>query len=105
MYEHLALSDNGFLFDTRTGNTFSLSHSGTFLLRALIAGADPDTLVDRLTEHFEVDPAVARRDIDQFIFRLRDLGLTAEPNGDHESNARAEPGEDEPSGDGAEVDR
>ncbi len=78
MYDHLALSDNGFLFDTRTGNTFSLSRSGTFVLRALIAGADPDDLVSRVTAHFDVEPAVAERDVDQFLFRLRDMGLTAE---------------------------
>ena len=33
MYENLALSENGFLFDALTGNTFSLNKSGSFLLR------------------------------------------------------------------------
>ena len=75
MYEHLALSDNGFLFDTRTGNTFSVSRSGTFLLRALIAGAKADALADRLVTHFETDSATAVRDVEQFMFRLRDMGL------------------------------
>lgn len=89
MYEHLALSDNGFLFDTRSGNTFSVSRSGTFLLRALIAGADPEALPERLVQHFDVDEGTARRDVAQFLFRLRDMGLA--------------PATDERGADGSEV--
>lgn len=73
---HLALSDNGFLFNTRTGRTYTLSHSGTFLLRALINGAPPDDLPGRLCEHYEVDTDTARRDVERFMFRIRDLGLS-----------------------------
>ena len=54
MYQHLALSDNGFLFDTRTGNTFTLNKTATFLLKSLIGGT-PDAqlaalLVERLMD-------------------------------------------------------
>ncbi len=84
MYEHLALSDNGFLFDTRTGSTFSLSGSGTFLLRALMEGASPGALGERLSQAYEVDLSTAARDVDQFIFRLRDLGLVLADDDDQE---------------------
>ena len=75
MYPHLALSDTGFLFDTRTGHTYSLNRTGTFLLRALMDGTETDALPARLCEAFEVDEETARRDAEQFLFRLRDLGL------------------------------
>ena len=78
MFDNLALSDNGFLFDTRTGNTYSVSRSGTFLLRAIMAGEAVTALVSRLVESFDVEPAVASRDVDQFLFRLRDLRLGAQ---------------------------
>ena len=80
MFDNLALSDNGFLFDTRTGSTFSLSGTGTFLLRALMEGANPGALGEHLSEAYEVDLSTASRDVDQFVFRLRDLGLVL-PNG------------------------
>jgi hypothetical protein len=78
MYENLALSENGFLFDARTGNTFSLNRTGSFLLRALIDGADPETLASRMADRFEVDGETAKKDVEQFIFRLKDLRVTEE---------------------------
>lgn len=78
MYEHLALSDNGFLFDTRTGNTFTLNKTATCLLKALIGGASEADLGNCLTERFEVDEGSASRDIEQFLFRMRDLRLIGE---------------------------
>lgn len=78
MFQHLALSDNGFLFDTRSGRTFSLSSTGTFLLQALMTGAEMASLPERLMARFEVDATTAGRDCEQFMFRLRDLGLTPE---------------------------
>ncbi len=82
MYEHLALSDNGFLFDTRTGTTLTLNRTGTFLLRALIAGAEPEMLPAQLVGRFEVDPDTAARDVEQFMFRLKDLQVAGAADGD-----------------------
>jgi len=75
MYEYLALSENGFLFDARTGSTYSLNKTGTFLLRKMIDGVSPTGLPEILTEAFEVDSDAANRDVDQFLFRLRDLKI------------------------------
>lgn len=78
MYENLALSENGFLFDTKTGNTFSLNKTGSFLLRQMIDGTSTEKLVDSLVETFDVDPNIAGRDVEQFLFRLKDLKVTEE---------------------------
>ncbi len=78
MYENLALSENGFLFDGRTGATYSLNKSGTFLLKQLIEGARPEALKEKLIESFDVDEATAARDVEQFLFRLKDLRVTEE---------------------------
>ena len=75
MYNHLALSENGFLFDTRTGTTYSLNRSGAWLLRALIKDVPKSELSQRLTEAFDVDEVTARRDVEQFLFRIRELAL------------------------------
>ena len=73
MNENLALSENGFLFDTRTGSTYSLNRTGTFLLRHVIDGASRASLAERLVATFEVRPEVAERDVAQFLFRLKEL--------------------------------
>jgi len=75
MFSNLALSENGFLFDARTGNTYSLNKTGTHILRALIDGVDVNDLPARLEQSFETDPAVLSRDLEQFLFRLKDLGV------------------------------
>ncbi len=77
MLKHLALSENGFLFDTRTGNTFTVGGTGTFILRLLIAGEALDAVRQRLLGEFGVQEEIAARDLDDFMLRLDDLGLTA----------------------------
>jgi PqqD family protein of HPr-rel-A system len=74
-FENLALSESGFLFDAKSGLTYSLNPTGTFLLRQLIDGASDEALVGRLHDTFEVDERTAKQDLEQFILRLRDLGL------------------------------
>ena len=75
MLNHLALSESGFLFDTRSGKTYSLSRTGTYLLRKLLDGCSVDSLSERLCQSYEVDADTAQRDCAQFVFRMRDLGL------------------------------
>lgn len=76
MYAHLALSENGFLFDGRTGSTFSLNRTATFLLRRIIDGVAPEVLSGMLEDTFDVESTTARRDVEQFLYRLKDLSLT-----------------------------
>ena len=76
MHKNLALSENGFLFDAKTGGTFSLNRTGTFLLREMIDGVLAEQLPDRLVDKFEVDSDTAIRDVEQFLFRLTDLRIT-----------------------------
>ncbi len=75
MLENLALSENGFLFDARTGNTYTLNCTGAMLLRELIDGTSEEHLADRLIEKFDVASDVADHDVEQFLFRLKDLGV------------------------------
>ncbi len=64
MFDHLALSESGFLLDTRSGLTYSCSRTGTFLLRQVIAGKDPADLPALLSGTYEIDTEGARHDVD-----------------------------------------
>lgn len=75
MLEHLAISESGFLFDARTGHSYTLSRTGTFLVRALVAGATVADLPSQLMDVYDVGEAIAARDVEQFLMRMRDLGL------------------------------
>jgi hypothetical protein len=88
MLQNLALSESGFLFDAHTGSTFSLNKTGTFLLRALIDGTRPEDLTELLTQHYEVNAETAGRDVEQFMFRLKDLGLLIEDEELYDGNEK-----------------
>lgn len=72
---HLALSDSGFLFDTSTGSTYTLNPTGTFIVKAMIAGAPAAEIPAGLAAEFEVTEEVAGRDLAEFLLQLRESGL------------------------------
>lgn len=80
--KHLALSESGFLFDTGTGQTFTLNPTGTLILRALIDGRGLDEIPALVTEEFEVDETSAQRDLAEFLLLLKEMGLMARGGGD-----------------------
>ena len=75
MFSHLALSENGFLFDSQSGKTFSLNSTGGFLLRRLIKGEKSSRLSTLLSAAFDVKSMRATRDVEEFLLRLHDLQI------------------------------
>ena len=61
------------------GSTYlSVNRVGTVLWPELVRGSSREELVGRLTEVFDVAPAVARRDLDAFLAALAGRGLLQE---------------------------
>lgn len=78
MYTYLALSENGFLFDTRSGCTYSLNASGTFVLQKMMKGAALSAIAESMSEAFSVAVGPAFRDAALLVTRLKDYGLISE---------------------------
>ncbi|MCP4135839.1 MAG: PqqD family protein [bacterium] len=74
-YANLALSENGFLFDALTGNTFSLNKTGKLILQGLIKGESRDQLTADIIDRFEITEDIAHKDIQQFIHHLKEMGV------------------------------
>jgi PqqD family protein of HPr-rel-A system len=72
---HLALSDSGFLFDTRTGHTYTLNKTATQILKLRIDGVSRERVTEQIVKRFDVAHDLAGRDVAQFIERLRELGI------------------------------
>lgn len=70
-----ALSESGFIFDPRSGTTFTVNVTGLAVLQALRAGKEPRAIAGLLREQF----ADVRDDVvdhvDDFVRSLRQLGL------------------------------
>jgi hypothetical protein len=58
-----------------TSRYFTITGVGTRVFELLAEDTSLDTLVGIIVEEYEVEPAVARRDIDAFLDRLRDAQL------------------------------
>jgi Coenzyme PQQ synthesis protein D (PqqD) len=74
----LALSDTGFVFDPRTGHSYSLNTTGLTLLAAMKQGLEISAIVERIEAEFEGGVAVID-DVESFIERLRELGILGDP--------------------------
>lgn len=70
----LALSETGFIFDPRTGHSYSANATGLAVLAAMKAGAEPDDIAARLRAEFDGGAAV-EDDVEQFVELLREMGL------------------------------
>ncbi len=73
--KHLALSDNGFVFDPNTGNTFTLNETGLFILRALMQDKTEHEIKLELVDQYETDLEEVSKDLSDLIIQLQELGL------------------------------
>ena len=74
--KQLMINDEGFAFDPRTGNTYTLNATGLLAANAVKAGASPERIVALLVERHEVDPRTADRDLEDFMNALERNKLT-----------------------------
>jgi len=71
----LMINDNGFAFDPRSGSTYNLSPTGLDVVGWLKQGLDRDSIVERLTDKYEVAENSARDDLQSFLSALRKYAL------------------------------
>ncbi len=72
---NLALSPTGFLFDPRTGATYTVNPTGVAILEALRDGGGLQAVVDTLADRFSAAGADLRRDALEYVRVLRDHDL------------------------------
>ena len=73
--KHLAISEEGFIFDPATGSSFTTNDTGLFIINALKEGKGEVEIIKLLTENFDVNEEDASRDLIDFIEQLRYYGL------------------------------
>ncbi len=71
----LAISPTGFVFDPRSGATFTVNASGRLLIEGIRDGEGLESIVEAITEAFDVGEADLRRDALEYTRVLRDQGL------------------------------
>jgi hypothetical protein len=73
----LAISDNGFVFDPKTGNAYTLNQTGIIVLRRLKEGREVHEIALELEREFP-DVSSVQDDVRDFLRLLREVGLMDE---------------------------
>jgi PqqD family protein of HPr-rel-A system len=76
-FRELAISDSGFVFDPRTGATFTLNATGLAIVCALRDGVSRDGLAERVRDRFTEVPEGVDDDVQEFLRALEHHGLLA----------------------------
>lgn len=71
----ITLTESGFLFDHNSGLTYSLNPTGLFIFQQLQEGKEPENLLKSIVDVFSIDEDTARKDLDDYLRQLREMGL------------------------------
>ncbi|MBS1261130.1 MAG: hypothetical protein MAG453_00451 [Calditrichaeota bacterium] len=72
----VTLSKSGFLFDHASGQTYTLNPTGQFIFRLLEQGEESERVLPQIVAEFNVSESTARKDLDDFLRQLHELGIT-----------------------------
>lgn len=75
--KNVNVSDNGFVFDANSGDTFTLNETGVFILKLLQEHRSEPQIVELLSSEFEVDALTAERNTMDFVAMLKKNNLIA----------------------------
>jgi PqqD family protein of HPr-rel-A system len=71
----LAISDSGFVFDPRSGATFTLNATGLAIVLALREGLAAPAVAERLRSEFAETDAELEAHVTEFVRALEDCGV------------------------------
>lgn len=71
----IVFHDDGFLFDPGSGESYVANPTAVTILRGLQEGRGEAALVADLTSKYSVDQEEARRDVTDFLSRLKNFQL------------------------------
>jgi len=72
---NLSLSDDGFLFNSYTGDSFTLNAVATFILKRMIDGVGDDLIIQALVAEYDVAEETAAGDLARFREELFEMEI------------------------------
>jgi hypothetical protein len=67
---NIALSDNGFVFNPSTGDSFTMNHTGRVVLMLIKEGKTVDQIADLMIDRYDVDRVTLERYLEDFVNEL-----------------------------------
>lgn len=75
--KEIKISDNGFVFNSNTGDSFSLNSTGLELIRLISQEKEIGEIKDVFTSRFDVDELTFEKDFYEFCSLLKLHGIIA----------------------------
>lgn len=73
--KNIAISENGFIFNPLTGDSFSVNETGVFILQKLKEEETIEAILQSLMDEYELDAHTAEKDLNDFLTMLKSYQL------------------------------
>ena len=73
--KNIATSEEGFIFNPGTGDSFSANPIGTDILSMLKDGKSVEAIVKTICSKYDADQSQVEKDLDDFESQLKDYGI------------------------------
>jgi hypothetical protein len=73
--KNIATSEEGFIFNPGTGDSFSANPIGTDIISMLKEDKSAETIVETICAKYDVDQSQFVKDLDDFESQLKDYGI------------------------------
>lgn len=65
--KNLAISENGFVFNPATGDSFSVNELGVYIVNRIKEGKSKTEIIDSIAEEYAAERSNIERDFNEFI--------------------------------------
>lgn len=73
--DNIAISSNGFIFDSGTGESYSVNPSGADILGWIKELKDEQAVKQKMIEKYNADELIIERDLNDFLSVLKKFGF------------------------------
>ncbi len=73
--KNIAISDEGFLFNPTTGDSFSTNGIGAEIVLLMKKNILLSEVVDTMCNKYDVDKTLFERDLEEFMLQLKDYSI------------------------------
>ncbi len=78
--EEVKISDNGFVFNSKTGDSFSLNPFGLEMIKSIKEGKDFEILKNEILQKYDVDDLTFEKDYYEFCALLKHHQIVVQDN-------------------------
>ena len=75
---YIAISDNGFIFDSSTGSSYNLNAIGLEIIQMIELGKTEEEIIKSITEKYDVEQDIFEKDFYDFLSMLKYYNLIDE---------------------------